>query len=100
MVDAILRAGLPAPVRNLIVEIAGGLRELDLAYPDQRIAIEYDGWQVHADATHFHRDREKASILALDGWITLQVTSAWTETVLVQRVRSALTRRDTHRRSF
>ena len=58
------------------------------------MGIEYDGWRVHGDATHFHDDREKAAVLQLEGWIMLQVTSAWTDDLLVGRVRTALAQRE------
>lgn len=32
-----------------------------LAYPDHRVGIEYDGWRVHADATHFHAGTRRPS---------------------------------------
>lgn len=31
------------PVRDLIIEVDGDLRELDCSYPDELIAIDYDG---------------------------------------------------------
>lgn len=88
--DAIVMAGLAPPVRRYLLELNGEIREIDLAYPEEKIAIEYDGFDVHHDATHFHRDREKAALLQLDGWIVLQVTKRWTAEVLVARVRRAL----------
>ena len=93
VVDTLVGAGLPPPARNLVVEVGGRLRELDCAYPDRRISIEYDGWQVHNDAAHFHTDRDKAAMLQLEGWITLQVTSLWSAELLVERVRMALAQR-------
>lgn len=93
VVDALLAGGLPKPARNVIVQVDGELRELDCAYPEELIAIEYDGLATHADPRHFHSDRHKATVLQLEGWLVLQVTSDWTEEVLVQRVRAALARR-------
>ncbi|MGI8751754.1 MAG: hypothetical protein ACR2MN_05495 [Acidimicrobiales bacterium] len=93
VVDALLAGGLPLPARNLIVEVDGEVRELDCAYPDELIAIEYDGLAIHGDDRHFHSDRHKATVLALQGWIVLQVTSDWTAEMLVQRVRAAFARR-------
>lgn len=88
--DAIVSAGLPPPVRRHLIELGGEIREIDLAYPERKVAIEYDGYDVHRDATHFHRDREKAALLQLIGWIVLQVTKSWSAQVLVDRVRQAL----------
>lgn len=88
--DTIVAAGLPVPVRHYIVVVDGEIRELDMAYPEMLIAIEYDGWTIHADRSHFHKDREKVSALQLLGWIVLQVTSGWTAELLVERVRRAI----------
>ena len=92
VVDALLGGGLPLPVRNLVVEVGDDFLELDCAYPDERIAIEYDGIAIHGDLRHFHSDRHKATVLQLAGWIVLQVTSDWTAEILVQRVTAAFSR--------
>lgn len=88
--DVLVGAGLPVPERNYMVEVDGRLRELDVAYPQWKIGIEYDGWSVHGDRTHFDRDRDKVAALQLLGWIILQVTSAWTSQLLISRVRQAI----------
>lgn len=90
MVDTLVAAGLPEPRRNIRMEIGGRLREIDLAYPEWRVAIEYDGWHVHRDRTHFDDDRDKVVLLELMGWIVLPVTAAWTAERLVERTRSAI----------
>lgn len=88
--DTIVAAGLPVPVRHHRVTVDGRIREIDCAYPDLRVGIEYDGWRVHRDVRHFHRDRDKLALLQLAGWIILQVTSEWSAELLVSRVRQAL----------
>lgn len=93
VVDVLLVACLPMPARNLIVEVDGHLLELDCAYPDELIAIEYDGLGAHGDVRHFHSDRHKSTVLQLHGWMVLQVTSDWTAEMLVHRVRAALAAR-------
>ncbi|HWG73843.1 MAG TPA: type IV toxin-antitoxin system AbiEi family antitoxin domain-containing protein [Acidimicrobiales bacterium] len=90
MFDAIVSVGLPPPVRHYVVDLGAEVRELDLAYPDWKIGIEYDGWSFHSDATHFHHDRDKSARLQLEGWIVLQVTSGWTAELLVARVAAAI----------
>jgi hypothetical protein len=68
--------GLPPPVRNHRVRIGGDTFEIDLAYPEQRIAIEVDSEERHMDLHHFHRDRKKMSRLATVGrWIPVWLTS-------------------------
>jgi hypothetical protein len=62
--------GLPAPVRQHPLTAHGRRRYPDLAYPDHRVALEYDGRREHgprrrdADAT---REEELWSI----GWVRL-----------------------------
>lgn len=88
--DTLVAAGLPVPQRHHRVILDGEVRELDLAYPEWKIGIEYDGWSVHGDASHFHRDRDRSARLQLEGWIILQVTSAWTAEILIGRIAKAI----------
>jgi hypothetical protein len=91
--DTIVGAGLPAPVHHFRAIVGGSIRELDCAYPEWLIGIDYDGWSVHHDASHFHGDRERQAAFQLEGWILLQVTLAWTAEQLVERVAAAIERR-------
>jgi very-short-patch-repair endonuclease len=48
---------------------------VDLAWPERKVALEYDGvW--HATAAQLHRDRRRLNRLATAGWTVLHVTSA------------------------
>jgi very-short-patch-repair endonuclease len=55
--------------------------EVDLAFSDQRVAIEVDGWAWHHDQQTFRRDRQRQNAMALSGWTVLRFT--WHD--LVQR---------------
>ncbi|TWJ20766.1 endonuclease domain-containing protein [Micromonospora endolithica] len=68
-------AGLPAPVTQFVVERNGAfVARLDLAWPQWKIAIEYDGiW--HHDPQQLHRDRRRLNRLVGDDWIVLHLTS-------------------------
>lgn len=94
--DTIVAAGLPVPVRHHRPLVGGSLRELDCAYPELLIGIDYDGWSVHRDAEHFHKDRDRLAAFQLEGWILLQVTFTWSAELLVERVRAAIDQRRTH----
>ncbi|MFC0003658.1 endonuclease domain-containing protein [Micromonospora siamensis] len=67
-------AGLPRPQTQWVV--ADGTRfvaRLDLAWPEFKVAVEYDGlW--HDDAEQFHRDRRRLNQLIGGDWIVLHVT--------------------------
>ncbi|MEV0426922.1 DUF559 domain-containing protein [Micromonospora sp. NPDC050495] len=68
-------AGLPRPVSQHPVRLRSGLiLHPDLAWPEFRVAVEYDG-QWHADADQLHRDRQRLNQLAAAGWLVLHVTS-------------------------
>ncbi len=64
---------------------------VDLALPELRLAIEYDGaW--HGDTRQFARDRRRLNELTAAGWRVLFVTAAdlRDRRALVARVRSFL----------
>lgn len=68
-------AGLPRPVVQCPVRLPSGqLLHPDLAWPEFKVAVEYDG-QWHADADQLHRDRRRLNRLLAAGWIVLHVTS-------------------------
>lgn len=71
----VVRAGLPAPVPQFrVFDDEGFVARVDLAYPELRIAIEYDGhW--HAERRAFLDDRRRLNRLVAAGWVVLHVTS-------------------------
>lgn len=85
--------GLPAPIRQYPLELAGTIRRIDLAYPVCLVAVEFDGWSAHGTRRRFDADRDRTTELALAGWLVVLVTSAQSRAVVVQRVRRALAQR-------
>ena len=72
-----------------------GPYELDLAFPEQRVAIEFDGWAWHSDVERFRRDRRKGNDLVIAGWTLLRVTWHELDTAparVVAQIRHALQR--------
>jgi hypothetical protein len=69
------RAGLPTPVAQYRVRDADGfVARLDFAYPDLKLAIEYDGmW--HGERSAFLDDRRRLNRLVAAGWLILHVTA-------------------------
>ncbi|MFC8297744.1 endonuclease domain-containing protein [Micromonospora orduensis] len=66
--------GLPRPVTQHPIRVAGGLvLHPDLAWPEFRVAVEYDG-RWHADPEQLHRDRRRLNLLVGAGWLILHVT--------------------------
>jgi hypothetical protein len=72
----ILRAGLPAPVAQFDVRHEGRfVARVDFGYPEQRLAIEYDGaW--HGRPEQLTKDRARMNRLLAAGWRVLFVTAA------------------------
>jgi very-short-patch-repair endonuclease len=71
----LVRYRLPEPVVAHPVPVANGLvLHPDLAYPEHRLAIEYEG-DGHRSRKEWERDIERRELLAEAGWRTVQVTS-------------------------
>jgi len=71
----LVAAGLPPPsVQYRVVDEYGyTLARVDLAYPEVKLAIEYDG-AVHFEPRRAIRDRQRDAELAGYGWLTLRLT--------------------------
>ncbi len=67
-------AGLPRPQTQWVVTDQGRfVARLDLAWPQFKVAVEYDGlW--HDDPEQFQRDRRRLNRLLGGDWIVLHVT--------------------------
>jgi hypothetical protein len=69
--------GLPAPVLQHVVRDGRGafVGEVDLAWPDRRVLVEFDG-NVHRERPVFVNDLRRQNGLVLAGWTVLRFTSA------------------------
>lgn len=88
-------AGLPAPVlQHPVLDPSGGkVGEVDLAWPAQRLVVEFDG-DLHRERQVFVEDLRRQNGLVLAGWTVLRFSSAdllgrpaW----VVETIRRALT---------
>ena len=66
--------------------LAGRKVRIDLAYPDQRIAIELDGWDAHRGRSSFDADRARSDDLIVAEWSPVTFTSSMTDEYLVSTV--------------
>lgn len=90
----LMRARLPEPVVAHPVVVEGGVvLHPDLAYPDVRLAIEYEG-EGHRDPRRWEHDIERRELLADARWRTIRVTKTQlygAPASVVARVRRRLT---------
>jgi len=70
----IRRAGLPEPVRQFKVWDGTKWRKIDLAYPELRIALEYDSYTWHSGRKAWERDHTRNADLIALGWRVLPIT--------------------------
>jgi very-short-patch-repair endonuclease/predicted transcriptional regulator of viral defense system len=88
-------AGLPRPALAFRVHDDQGrfVAEVDLAYPQIRLAIEIDGFRWHSSPARKRADEERQNRLILAGWIVLRFSATEVRTHpdrLVVAVRAAL----------
>jgi very-short-patch-repair endonuclease len=79
---------LPAPTQQHQVRFGGDRFRLDLAYPEAKLAIEYDGWDTHRTRSAFDADRRRDRILQVNGWVVLRLTSKTSDAEIVETVRA------------
>jgi len=92
--DLLVDAGLPTPVFEYEIRSNGRLLgRVDLAYPEQRLAIELDSARWHLNSESFIKDPRRKNQLTLAGWTVLTFT--WSDyadspAMLIDTVRRAL----------
>lgn len=89
-------AGLPEPLLNTVRELGSGVvRQPDLSYPEQKVAVEYDG-EGHSEAAQIVRDIAREEDFARAGWLLVRISKRHMENEArpaVAKVRSALRNR-------
>lgn len=74
LLEVLRRGGLPEPVRQFSVSVAGENYRLDLAYPGAMLFLEGDGFGVHTTRRQFELDRARQNALVVAGWVPLRFT--------------------------
>jgi hypothetical protein len=90
--DLVRRSDLPMPSTNAFVEG----HELDAYWPQERFAVELDGYEFHRTRAAFERDRLRQEELKLAGVEMIRVTSRRIDEEpqqLVERIGTLLKRR-------
>ena len=73
----LLRAKLPKPELQLLVQVAEGrVRRLDLGWRGPKVGLEYDGEDFHSGDGSLRRDRRRHNELTEAGWTVLYATAA------------------------
>lgn len=71
---AMIDGGLPIPqLQYELIDGNGDRRRIDFAWPDQRVAVEYDGVDWHSGAEAMRRDRKRAAALSDVGWVVIAI---------------------------
>jgi hypothetical protein len=71
-----LDGGLPEPALQYeIVDRDGRVWRVDFAWPECRLAVEYDGFDWHSSPDALKRDRQKRAALEEIGWRVLSIVS-------------------------
>ena len=66
--------GLPTPVLQYeIVDLDGEVWRVDFAWPELRVAAEYDSVEWHGDAEALRRDRRRYEALRAAGWAVVPI---------------------------
>lgn len=72
---AIVDAGLPEPEIGTMVRTPTGVFYLDLAYPEKKIAMEYEGDHHRSDRAQWRRDFLRVRALQDAGWLVVRVNA-------------------------
>jgi len=64
--------GLRHARRQLVLDVRGQRYRLDLAYEQERVAVELDGYRYHSTRAQRERDMQRDAALASVDWITLR----------------------------
>jgi hypothetical protein len=66
--------GLPMPVLQYeIIDRNWRTWRVDFAWPDRKVAVEYDGFDWHSDPEKFRVDRQKRAALQEIGWSVMSI---------------------------
>jgi len=73
---AMLDGRLPPPVlQHEIVDRNGRTWRVDFAWPERRVAVEYDGFDWHSDPEQLRRDRQKRAALQEMSWTVASIVA-------------------------
>jgi very-short-patch-repair endonuclease len=71
----LVRSGLPRPVRQHPIRYDGRTIRVDLAYPERRLAVEFDSLRWHSGRAKLETDAERRNLLRAARWQLVTVTA-------------------------
>jgi hypothetical protein len=74
---ALLAAGLPPARLQYEIPLPNGSLHVDAAWPEVKLAVEFDGAAYHAGRDDWQRDLRRDAALAALGWVVLRFS--WTD---------------------
>src|SRR5262249_11196595 len=72
---AMHKAGLRETRCNLAVIVGGRRRVIDFAWPDEKVAVEFDGYAHHSSRRAFDDDRARQNDFVDAGWRVFRLTA-------------------------
>ncbi|MBA3654598.1 MAG: hypothetical protein H0W70_10435 [Actinobacteria bacterium] len=93
LLDWISKAGLPIPKQQVWVPTAGGRYCLDLAYPEEKIDLEWDSDLHEKTPDDVEYDAARDIELELAGWLVMRQSKLTRRHDFVRRLETALQRR-------
>jgi very-short-patch-repair endonuclease len=86
------RGGIGGWLANVAMDVPGfGRAVVDVAFPEQKVILEIDGWAYHRDLRAFLVDGPRQAALAAEGWVV--VRTHWYELTETPEVFLATLRR-------
>lgn len=86
LIENIVENGLPEPVREHFFALPRRWR-FDLAFPEQRVAVEIEGGVYikgrHSRGAGYEKDTEKYNTAAVLGWLVLRFTTGQIKRALI-----------------
>jgi hypothetical protein len=82
-------ADIPVVQQHRVI-VNGTVRWLDLAVPESKVAIEYQGIDAHATHGAVVNDSEKVTELQLAGWFVALITKKTTKFEAIRQVRDGI----------
>ena len=71
---AMIDGALPSPeLQYEIIDGNGELRRVDFAWPEQKLAVEYDGLDWHGNPDAMRNDRRRQAALNDVGWTVMPI---------------------------